>query len=45
MEKNELQEQNQDLMFMMENMTREDIKDGDLGVAQQPKKGSRRGRK
>lgn len=45
-EKNELQEQNQDLMFMLENMAREDIKGGDLGVTQQqPKKGSRRGRK
>ena len=46
-EKNELQEQNQDLMFMLENMGREDIKGGDVGVAQQqqPKKGSRRARK
>jgi BRCA1-associated protein len=45
-EKNELQEQNQDLMFMLENMAREDIRGGDLGVAQQqPKRGSRRGRK
>ena len=45
-EKNELQEQNQDLMFMLENMGREDIKGGDVGVVQQqPKKGSRRGRK
>ena len=37
-EKNELQEQNQDLMFMLENMGREDIKGGDVGVAQQPTK-------
>jgi len=46
-EKKELQEQNQDLMFMLENMGREDIKGGDLGIArqQQSKKPSRRGRK
>ena len=45
-EKNELQEQNQDLMFMLENMGRDDIKGGDVGVAEpQTKKGSRRGRK
>jgi BRCA1-associated protein len=45
-EKNELQEQNQDLMFMLENMGREDIKGGDVGLAErQTKKGSRRGRK
>src|SRR5271169_3273185 len=49
-EKNELQEQNQDLMFMLENMGREDIKGGDVGVTESPtqhanKKGHRRGRK
>ena len=45
-EKDELQEQNQDLMFMLENMGRDDIKGGDLGIAErQTKKGSRRGRK
>jgi len=46
----ELKEQNQDLMFMLENMGREDIQGGDVGVTQSPqsantKKGSRRGRK
>ena len=43
----DLKEQNQDLMFMLENMGREDIQGGDVGVAQSPtlKKGSRRGRK
>ena len=45
-EKNELQEQNQDLMFMLENMGRDDIKGGDVGIAaQQIPKGIRRGRK
>lgn len=44
-ETNELQAQNQDLMFMLENMGREDIKGGDVGVTQQPKKGSRKGRR
>jgi len=47
-EKGELQEQNQDLMFMLENMGREDIKGGDLGVSSQAKtqrkKGSRLGK-
>ena len=45
----DLKEQNQDLMFMLENMGREDIQGGDVGVAQSltqhaNKKGSRRGR-
>ena len=45
-EKDELQEQNQDLMFMLENMGRDDIKGGDLGISErQTKKGSRWGRK
>jgi len=44
-ERNDLQEQNQDLMFMLENMGREDIKGGDVGIAQTKKKGSQRGRK
>jgi len=44
-EKNELKEQNQDLMFMLENMGREDIKGGDVGVSERQKKGgSRKGR-
>jgi BRCA1-associated protein len=42
-EKSDLQEQNQDLMFMLENMGRDDIKGGDVGVV--TKKASRRGRK
>jgi len=44
-ERNELQEQNQDLMFMLENMGRDDIKGGDVGIAQTKKKGSQRGKK
>ena len=41
-EKTELQEQNQDLMFMLENMGREDIQGGHLGfVKRQTKQGSR----
>ena len=45
-DKDDLQEQNQDLMFMLENMGRDDIKGGDLGISErQTKKGSRRGRK
>lgn len=44
--KTELEEQNQDLMFMLENMGREDIRGGDVGVAAQKarKKGTRRGK-
>lgn len=45
-EKEELEEQNRDLMFMLENMGREDIQGGDVGVTEkQNKRGSRRGRK
>jgi BRCA1-associated protein len=44
-EKEDLMEQNQDLMFMLENMGRDDIKGGDVGVAKQEKKGKGRGRK
>jgi BRCA1-associated protein len=45
-EKDEMEEQNRDLMFMLENMGRDDIQGGDVGVMEkQAKKGSRRGRK
>lgn len=45
-ERNELQEQNRDLMFMLENMRRDDIKGGDVGITERPTpKASRRGRK
>jgi BRCA1-associated protein len=45
-ERDELQETNRDLMFTLENMGREDIKGGDVGISpSQPKKGGRRARK
>jgi BRCA1-associated protein len=44
-EKEDLQEQNRDLMFMLENMSREDIQGGDVGISEKPKRGARRVRK